>query len=268
MKRVSLLAVALLLAIPAISEAQLRVGGSVQPPALVKRVEPAYPQLARSAKVAGTVILEIQIDTEGRVASAKVLRPIALLTEAAVEAVRQWRYAPTSVNGVATEVVMTVTVDFSLDERQPKITATPGVDVAQLIDDAKALHARGQADAAARTLQIAVDQIKADLASGAHAGPAGKPLRVGGLVKQPVLIKEVAPTYPAAARQAGVTGTVIIEAVIARTGEVADARVVRSIPLLDEAALAAVRQRLYAPTLLNGEPVAVILTVSVNFPRR
>jgi protein TonB len=62
-----------------------------------------------------------------------------------------------------------------------------------------------------------------------------------------------------------VTGLVIVEAVIGIDGRVTDARVLRSAPLLDEAALTAVRQWRYRPTLLGGVPVAVVLTVTVNF---
>ena len=67
---------------------------------------------------------------------------------------------------------------------------------------------------------------------------------------------------------AGARGIVILEATIARDGTVKDARVLRSVPLLDEAALTAVRQWVFTPTLLNGVPVEVIMTVTVNFVSR
>jgi protein TonB len=62
-----------------------------------------------------------------------------------------------------------------------------------------------------------------------------------------------------------VQGVVVIEATIGADGRVKDAHVLRSVPLLDEAALAAVRQWVYTPTRLNGEPVSVIMTVTVHF---
>ena len=73
------------------------------------------------------------------------------------------------------------------------------------------------------------------------------------------------PGYPAVAQASRVQGIVIIEATIGPDGRVRDARVLRSIPLLDDAALDAVKQWRYEPTLLNGVPVAVIMTVTVNF---
>jgi len=102
------------------------------------------------------------------------------------------------------------------------------------------------------------------------AGPqeraaSAKPLRVGGNIRQPAKIRDVRPVYPADARDAGVMGVVIIEAVIGPNGKVTDGRVLRSIPGLDAAALEAVLQWEFTPTLLNGEAVSVIMTVTVNF---
>ena len=92
-------------------------------------------------------------------------------------------------------------------------------------------------------------------------------VRVGGDIKEPKKIKDVKPVYPAIAQSARVSGAVTIEATIGPDGKVAGANVVRSIPLLDQAALDAVRQWEYTPTLLNGMPVPVIVTVTINFTR-
>jgi protein TonB len=91
------------------------------------------------------------------------------------------------------------------------------------------------------------------------------PVRPGGDIRQPVRIKDVAPVYPAIAQAARIQGFVIIEATIDVNGRVQDAKILRSIPLLDAAAVDAVRQWQYTPTLLNGMPVPVIITVTVNF---
>jgi protein TonB len=91
------------------------------------------------------------------------------------------------------------------------------------------------------------------------------PVRVGGNIKTPERTRFVAPVYPPEAASANVQGIVIIEATIDASGRVTDARILRSIPLLDQAALDAVRQWEYAPTLLNGVPVPLILTVTVSF---
>ena len=83
--------------------------------------------------------------------------------------------------------------------------------------------------------------------------------------RRPAKIHDAAPVYPAIALAARVQGVVIIQATIGVDGQVVDATVLRSVPLLDEAALDAVRQWRYTPTRLNGEPVAVVMTVTVNF---
>ena len=88
---------------------------------------------------------------------------------------------------------------------------------------------------------------------------------MGGNIKPPSKVKDVKPEYPAIARSARVQGVVILEAVIGQTGKVEETRVLRSIPLLDAAAIEAVKQWEFTPTLLNGVPVPVIMTVTVNF---
>jgi TonB family protein len=90
------------------------------------------------------------------------------------------------------------------------------------------------------------------------------PARVGK-IKQPAKLKDVKPFYPAQAQNRGIQGIVVVEAVIARTGCVSSARVLRTIPSLDSAALTAVSQWLFSPTLLDGVAVRVIMTVTVNF---
>lgn len=92
-----------------------------------------------------------------------------------------------------------------------------------------------------------------------------KPVQVGGKVRPPAKVRDASPVYPPIAQAARVQGTVIIETIIGVDGRVQSARVLRSIPLLDAAALAAVTQWAYTPTLLNGTAVPVIMTVTVRF---
>jgi protein TonB len=98
--------------------------------------------------------------------------------------------------------------------------------------------------------------------------PPPQPLRVGGEIRPPQKVADAAPPYPPIARAAGVQGIVILEALIAEDGGVRDVRVLRSIPLLDAAAVEAVRQWRFTPTLLNGQPVPIVMTVTVAFKLR
>jgi protein TonB len=95
--------------------------------------------------------------------------------------------------------------------------------------------------------------------------PVVAPVRPGGNIQPPRKTVHVAPVYPAIARANKVQGLVILEAVIGENGRVRNVRVLRSIPLLDAAAVEAVRQWVFSPTLLNGEPVPVVMTVTVAF---
>ena len=189
--------------------APVRVGGAVKPPKQVKRVNPEYPVAALSSRVQGVVILEATIGADGRVSDVRVVRSIPLLDTAAVEAVRQWVYEPTVVNGVRNPVIISVAVAFKLTAPQP--------------------------------------------------------VRVGGAIKAPMQTKRVVPAYPPEAQAAGVQGVVIMEATIGVDGKVTDVGVLRSIPLLDRAAMEAVRQFEYTPTVIEGVTVPVIMTVTINF---
>ena len=100
---------------PAIDTTQpVRVGGDIKPPRKIKDVNPTYPDIARQARVQGIVILEAIIDPSGNVTNVRVLRSIPLLNKSAIEAVQQWKYEPTRLNGVPVPIVMTVTVNFAL----------------------------------------------------------------------------------------------------------------------------------------------------------
>jgi protein TonB len=95
--------------------------------------------------------------------------------------------------------------------------------------------------------------------------PVQKIVRVGSNLKAPRLTYSVDPTYPPLAREAHISGTVVVEAVIDERGNVVQARVVSGHPLLIDAALKAVVQWKYEPTSLNGQPVSVELQVQVQF---
>jgi protein TonB len=92
----------------------IRVGGDIEAPTLVHRVNPEYPSIAVSGKIEGVVILEATVDERGAVEDVRVLRSHPLLDRAAVDAVKQWRYKPLQLNGRATPFILTVTVSFNL----------------------------------------------------------------------------------------------------------------------------------------------------------
>jgi periplasmic protein TonB len=112
----------------------------------------------------------------------------------------------------------------------------------------------------------------AGLIEGAGVAPAPalspsppKPVHVGGLIQPPRKIVNVPPAYPAIAQSSHVQGKVVLEALIGVDGHVNHVRVLEPVPLLTDAAISAVRQWVFTPTKLNGEPVQVIMTVTVDF---
>ena len=107
--------------------------------------------------------------------------------------------------------------------------------------------------------------VAGGVGTAAEPPPPSAPVRIGGMLSTPQKIQHADPVMPPIAAQAGVRGVVILEVTIGTDGSVVDARVLRSIPLLDQAAIDAVRKWRYAPTLLNGVPVPVIMTTTVNF---
>lgn len=90
----------------------VKVGGRVRPPKKIADVRPEIPEDAARADVRGIVIIEVTIDVDGTVKDARVLRSIPMLDEAALSAVRQWRFEPTTIDGKSVPVIMTVTVQF------------------------------------------------------------------------------------------------------------------------------------------------------------
>ena len=100
--------------LPAARRTPQLVGGNVLEGRIVKRVDPAYPRLAVQARISGSVVLQIGVDEEGNVEDIRVIQGHPLLVDAAVQAVRQWKYSPTLLNGEPVRVVGIVTVVFRL----------------------------------------------------------------------------------------------------------------------------------------------------------
>jgi len=198
----------------------VRAVGDVKPPKLLKVVEPVYPEVARKAQVEGVVILEARTDQDGNVENARILRSIPLLDQAAIDAVKQWKYEPLVIDGKSRKVLFTVTVRFALKTG----------------DKEKDLE------------KFAQGAVKAV-----------------GDIKPPKLLHSVEPVYPEEAKKAGVEGVVILSAKADATGHVQDVMILRSVPLLNKAAIDAVKQWVYEPMLINNVPQSVVFTVTVRF---
>ena len=171
---------------------------------------------------------------------------VAAAVAAAVEAAAASRSAESTGNAV--------------EQEQP---AEPSSEqIAELVARAAALQEQ---------LQAVLDEMQVllgDSDRSAGGSNSNEPFRIGDGIRSPAKIVNADPIYPPEARDARVQGVVILEATISRTGEVSDVEVLRSVPLLDEAAVAPVRQWRYEPTLVDGEPVSIVMTLTINFQLR
>lgn len=207
---------------------------AVKPPKLVKEVKPIYPEEAKKAGLEGVVIIEATTDANGRVAAAKVLRGVPGLDQAAVDAVKQWVYEPMIIDGVPKPVVFTVSLRFRLDEQN-----------------------KAKAGGVSGGVEAGTAKAYEKFAEGA--------VKVEKDIKPPKLVNFVMPVYPAAARQEGVQGEVILSVKTGPDGKVQDVMVLRSVPLLDQAAIDAVKQWVYEPLVIDGKPVTAVFTTTVRF---
>jgi periplasmic protein TonB len=95
----------------------VRIGGQIAQPKIIRKVEPVYPDLAKASRVSALLILEAEVDVRGYVKAVKVLRGHPLFDDAAIEALKQWRYQPLLLNGEPTGFILTVTMNFNLQQR-------------------------------------------------------------------------------------------------------------------------------------------------------
>jgi len=224
-------------------------------------VTPAYPAEAAAIDATGRVSVRATLNELGRVAEARPLSayplvfagqpatPDALraageaLAAAATDAVRQWQYESPAQPPIA----FTVTLAFA-----------PGLEASLVSEDGSPLpDPREWTERRRVTIPDVDPSYSPDWAMGT--------LRVGEDVTQPRRLAHASPIYPEAARAQAIQGLVIVDALTDADGTVVEVRRMHSIPLLDEAAIEAVRQWRFAPTIVNGQAVPVVMTLAINF---
>ena len=216
----------------------------VPAPKSIKSVAPVYPEEARKNGIQGVVILEAKADESGRVVDIMVLKSVPEFDRAAADAVRQWVYEPLVIEGKAKKVVFTVTVKFALDKDKAK-----GV--------GGGVEGGVEGGVAGGVWKEEMERKLKEFDKGA--------VPCKDDIQPPKLINVVDPVYPEEARKQGIEGIVILSAKTDEDGKVIDAMVLRSVPGLDEAAIAAVKQWVYEPLILEGKAVKALFTVTVRF---
>ena len=204
---------------------------------VTKKVKPDYPAAALPDKLQGQVVVRVVVNEEGDVENAEAISGNPVLAQAAVDAVKQWKFKPFIKNGQPVKAGLKLPFDFA-----------PPADVPP----------------AAPPLPAALNGILTE--PPAPARPAApQTIRVSSGVTQGLMLHKVDPVYPAAAKQAGVQGSVVLGAIISTEGTIKDLHVISGDALLSPAAIDAVKKWRYKPYLLKGEPVEVQTTVVVNF---
>jgi TonB family protein len=235
-----------------------RAGKDVPVPGLLKRVEPVYPIEAAKRGLTGYVVLDAVIDKSGKVRDPRVSRSIPEFDQAAINAARAWRFAVTRIDGAPAEVSASLVFAFIIRNE-----ASPSDE----LDLARFYAERANYAPAETALTRALETIGREADCVTAIFNAASAQRTAGAVgfEPPRRIKHVKPVYPALAQRARVSGVVVIEGMIGGAGRIQCARVLKSVPLLDQAALDAVGQWEFTPVFMNGTPVPTRMTMSVNF---
>jgi TonB family protein len=211
---------------PAQAEGVYKVGGGVSAPRLIRKVEPEFSEEARRAHTGGTVTLYLEVTPEGKASNIRVLKPVPDgLNEKAIEAVRQWEFSPGLKDGRPVTVQAQIEVNFAF-------LAKP--------EDSQ---------------PSSPEQLRAAQGGGLPANSTA-----------PALIRRTEPEYSEAARAAKFQGAVTLKAVVDTEGTPQDISVVRSLGMgLDEKAIDCVKNWKFRPATKDGSPVAMWVTIEVNF---
>jgi protein TonB len=230
---------------------------------------PHYPPDAAAVGLRAAIRLRLVVDELGRVAEVRLadtpilgmLDPapprtdessvvdaaVQALATVAADSVRQWLYEPPPTGSL---VAFDVTFRFTPDSDTRIDSSVP----------------------ASAVRSIAADSVAPPSPPATSAPPPGPApfwaegvTRVGGDVASPTKVTHVSPVYPPSARAAGVQGIVVIDARIEPDGRVIYARVLESVPLLDQAALDAVLMWAFSPPLVRGAPAPVLMRVTMQF---
>jgi TonB family protein len=232
-----------------------------------------YPLDVPDHTVRGTVTLSVTLDASGHVAEARQAyrpdpsmiprsdgsvesgRPLpAPFVKAALDAVRTWQYEMP----VQAPISFYVRLQFTPDQPTSIIwhDARPPLSVTLVSGGVNGLVTGATQSDLNRPASV----------DGTTRPPAAAPVRVGGQIQAPRKIKDVSPVYPPEAQQARIEGIVILEATIGVDGHVSNARILRSLDSrLDQAAVDAVRQWEFTPTLIEGQPAPILMSVTVRF---
>jgi TonB family protein len=260
---------------------------------LLHRTPVSYPPEAVRGGVQGTVSVQVKLDSSGEVSDAQVLSGPEELRKPAIASVLQWHFSQDVAGSTRS-----IQIAFELPKGVAAASATPPPPVQEGV--VRSIHIAGLSEEATAQLQASLpihegDTYNAETAQRANQAvrsfdehltirttsvsqsPGGPPqldltissspgrIKVGGAVIAASILTKVPPVYPAAAKAARVSGVVHLAVIIGTDGTMQQIHALSGPPELVDAAMDAVKQWVYKPTLLNGNPVQVETTIDINF---
>lgn len=221
---------------------------------VVIKIEKAiYPIAAQEQQIQGRVWVNALINETGDVDRVDVVSGDPLLVDAAVSAIKKWKFKPYIKGGKAVKVNAKLPLDFAFSDKTK--------DVKEPVDLASNTKPASTADTPATEPHA---DTAAPSSGPANATPPSR-VKIAQGISQGLLLHRVSPVYPEQARRNRIQGRVLLEAVIGKDGNIKDLQVISGPKELTRAAVGAVQQWRYKPFLLMGQPVEVDTTIEVNF---
>jgi TonB family protein len=218
------------------SQVVRKAGGVLQGSAL-RKVQPLYPPLAKAARISGAVVVEVTVDEEGDVISARAILGHPLMKDCAAAAARGWKFTPTTLSGSPVKVIGTITFNFTMADEPAGGSDTGGT-----------------------------TGPGADPASGAGNGASAAQTSVDS---QPIAINRPRPNYTELARANGTQGSISVRALVGSDGLIKQTRIVRGLPDgLNKEAVRVVQEMQFKPAMKDGQPVPYWIALEVEFHLR
>ena len=216
------------------SSQPIRKSGGVLQGGAVRKAQPLYPPLAKAARISGAVVVEVTVDEEGDVISARAVSGHPLMKDCAVAAARGWKFKPTSLSGVLVKIIGTITFNFTMGD-----------------EPAGGSDTRGSTGPGA------------DRGSGGGNDATAAETNVDS---RPIALTFPHPNYTELARANRTEGSVSVRALVGSDGAVKQIRILKGLPDgLNEEALRVVYQMQFKPAMKDGQPVPFWQTVELSF---
>ena len=208
---------------------------AIIPGRLIDNVIPKYPKEAREEKAEGEVVLQVTVEANGNVNGIAIASGNLVLAEAAVDAVRTWRFEPYTQHGAPVKILQPVTFSFTSNRKEAELEPLQPA----------SLLTRGMAQVFPKRAGV---------------------FAVGPGISPPQAIYSPDPPYDESARKAKYEGVCVLNLIVGTDGQTSDIRVIRALGRgLDTKAVETVSHWKFQPAMKDGSPVAIVINIEINF---